>query len=991
MKKNFLLLLMCLLTVHLSFAQNTISVQGKVTDASTGQPLIGAGVMVQGTSTGTQTDATGNFTISAPANGTLSVSYLGYQSMQVPINNRNTVNIQLQVSDTELSQVVVVGYGVQEKRDVTGSIASVKGEELNKQASQNPVSSLQGKVAGVSITNNGQPGASPSVRIRGAGSVLGKVEPLYVVDGTIVSDLSFLNPNDIESMDVLKDASSASIYGVRAANGVILVTTKRGKSGAPRINYNGFVGVKKATNQLEMANAREYATLVNEKLGTEKVNPNAPSTDWYDEVLRTASIHNHQVSVSGGSEKITYSLSGGYLNEEGIIKKNDYERITARLQTDAELSDNVKVGYNAIFYDFESNDAPGSVLYEAFVAPPVLPVFKANGNYGDPADIGLGNFANPRATLDRYNQISNGQRLVSNVFSELKFMNNFTFKTSLGLEYGISESRNYQAKDSLTSVQFANRSLLVKARRKDNQWLWENTLTYSKTFGEHDVTALIGTSAQEIKWERLEGRANDVPFDSESTLFLGLGDPETYGISNTADKERFNSYFGRVNYSFRDRYLLTATLRRDASSKFPKDTRWENFPSVGLGWVVSEEPFMQDLAYLDFMKVRASYGKLGNAGIPTNVAQLTATISPRYTAVFGNPPMPYVGGSIVRTVPNILLWEGVDELDFGLELGFLNNRLTFEADWYRKQTNDALFDVPVLLSGGLQGENIRGNFADFRNTGLELVANWSDDISNDFSYSIGGNVSFNKNEVVGLAGGNTFLLGGSLPIGRYFTTVSRLGDPIGSYYGYDVAGIFQTQQEIDNSAQPGAAPGDFRYRDVNNDNVIDSRDRVLLGNPNPGVIYGINTSVTFKNFDFLLDIQGVGDVDVYNANKGIRFGNENYTKDFFDNRWNGPGTSNSYPSSKLSGSNLDPNSWYVEDGSYIRIRNIQLGYTLQNDFVSKLKMQSVRFYVNAQNPVTWFSYKGFTPEIGGTPISAGIDRNVYPIAATYNFGVNVNF
>ncbi|MBD1396385.1 TonB-dependent receptor [Pontibacter sp. JH31] len=989
MKRNFLLLL-CLLSFHVLLAQD-LNITGTVTDAATGDPLIGASVMVKGTTRGTQTDATGSFSISAPANATLVVNYLGYKRQEFPVNNQTSMRLQLTAGSEQLQEVVVTGYGTQQKRDVTGSISSVKSEEFEKQASQNPVSSLQGKVAGVNITNSGQPGASPSVRIRGAGSVLGKVEPIYVVDGTIVNDLTFLNPNDIESMEVLKDASSASIYGVRAANGVILVTTKRGQEGKPVINYNGFVGVKRATNVLEMANAQEYATLINEKLGTETVDPNQPSTDWYDQILRTATIHNHHVSVSGGSERLSYSFSGGYLNEEGIIQDNVFERITARLQTDAQLTDNIKVGYNAIFSDYESDDVPGSVLLNAFVAPPILRPFRPDGSYGDPADIGLGNFSNPQASLDRFNQISNGQRLVGNTFGEVKFLNDLLFRTSLSLEYGINEFRNYQAQDSLTTVQFSPRSRLTKSRAKENQWLWENTLTYTKTFGDHDVTALLGTSAQEIKSETLSGSASDVPFDSDATLFLNLGDPETFGISNTGDLERYNSYFGRINYSFKQRYLLTATLRRDASSKFPRDTRWDNFPSIGLGWVVTEEPFMQDQTFVDFLKLRASYGKLGNAGIPTGIADLTATIDPRYTAFFGVPPIPYVGGSIVRAVPNTLLWEVVNETNIGVELHFLESRLTLEADWYNKETQDAIFDVPNLGTGGLSSPFVRGNFADFRNRGLEIVANWSDNMSADFSYNIGANVSFNRNEVTGLSAGDTDQPGGSLPIGGYFTNVSRIGSPIGSYYGFEVDGIFQNEQEVANSSQPSAKPGDFRYRDMNGDGVIDNRDKVILGNPNPGMFYGINTSFNFRSFDFLLDIQGVADVDVYNANKGIRVGNENYTKEFFDNRWSGPGTSNSYPSADVSRANLEPNSWFVEDGSYIRIRNVQFGYTLQSDLVNRLKMQRVRFYVNAQNPVTWFSYNGFTPEIGGAPNAAGIDLNVYPLSATYNLGVNVNF
>lgn len=404
MKKNILLLLMCLLSVHLVFAQEMITISGKVTDATSGQPLIGAGVAVMGTSSGTQTDVNGNYTISAPADGTLIADYLGYERRQVPINGQTTINVQLATSAQQLEQVVVVGYGTQEKRDVTGSIASIKGEEIARQSSQNPVSALQGKVAGVTITNSGAPGAAPQIRIRGAGSALGSSDPLYVVDGTFVDNLSFLNPADIASIEILKDASSAAIYGVRAANGVVLVTTKRGKAGEQRVNYNGYVGVQRVTNKLEMADAQQYATLINEKNGSELIRSDFPTTDWFDQILQTAFIHNHQVTASGGSEKVTYSASAGYLNQEGIVKGNDYERITARLQTDFNINDNIKVGYNGIFYNYNSTDIPGDIFYQAFVAPPIIPVRKANGNYGDSFDFNVGNFANPQASLDWYNQ-----------------------------------------------------------------------------------------------------------------------------------------------------------------------------------------------------------------------------------------------------------------------------------------------------------------------------------------------------------------------------------------------------------------------------------------------------------------------------------------------------------------------------------------------------------------------------------------------------------
>jgi TonB-linked SusC/RagA family outer membrane protein len=985
--KKFYLFLFCLLSFQVVLAQD-ITITGSVTDAATGDPLIGASVQVKGTTRGTQTDATGSFTLSAPADATLVVNYLGYERQEFAVNNQTSMNLQMTAGSEQLQEVVVTGYGTQQKRDVTGSISSVRSEEFERQASQNPVASIQGKVAGVTITNTGQPGASPQIRIRGTGSALGSADPLYVVDGTFVDDLTFLNPADIESMEILKDASSAAIYGIRAANGVVLVTTKRGRSGEATVSYNGFVGIQRVTNQLEMTNAREYATLINERNDTELISPNLPSTDWYDQVLRTANIHNHQITASGGTDKITYSASAGYLNQEGIIRGNDYRRITARLQTDFQVSDKIKVGYNGIFYDYNSKDIPGDIFFQSFVAPPIIPVFREDGRYGDHIDFPVGNFANPQASLDWFNQESNGQRLTGNAFGELSFLDGFTFRTSLGLNYGIDEFWNYRSQDSLTTVQFAERSLLTQQRSKTNMWLWENTLTYAKTFGDHDITALLGTSAQEDKSNFFTGSVNDVEFNTEANLYLHLGDPETFNILAGGARSTFASYFGRVNYSFMDRYLLTATLRYDASSNYPRGDRWEYFPSIGLGWRVIEESFMQDQTIFSELKVRASWGRLGNNNIPPNIFRSTVSTDARFGAVRGG--VLYPGWNINTVPPATLFWEVVEEIDLGLEMGFLNNRLTAEIDWYNRQTKDAIFGVTPLGYLGLGGQ-VTGNYATFRNRGLELIANWSDDLSENISYNISANFSRNQNEVTAVAIENAAFFSGNLPVGGYQVSITRVGDPIGSFFGYEVDGIFQNEQEVANSAQPNARPGDFRYRDLDGNNVIDERDKTIIGNPNPGFIYGINTGFRFKSFDLQLDIQGVADVDIYNANRNVRFGNENYDKDFFDNRWTGPGTSNSYPSANLIGGNLDPSDFYVEKGDYIRIRNLQLGYNLPSSVVSSLKMRNLRVYINAQNPVTWFSYNGFSPEVGGPPVSQGIDRNVYPLSATYNFGVNATF
>ncbi|WP_324676285.1 TonB-dependent receptor [Hymenobacter sp. GOD-10R] len=982
-------------------ATQDITVTGKVLDDK-GEGLPGVNVVVKGTTNGTQTGGNGSYTLTAPDQGTLVFSFVGFLSQEVAIGGRATVNVNLAPDTKTLNEVVVVGYGTQQKRDVTGSIASVKGDVLVNQASQNAVSSLQGKVAGVQITNNGQPGSTPQIRVRGTGSIQGSANPLYVVDGTFVDDISFLNQDDIASIEILKDASSAAIYGVRAANGVVLVTTKRGKAGTPRINYNGFVGVQQITNKVKMANASQYATLINERSGAQTLATNLPSTDWFDQISRTASIHNHQLSMSGGSEKITYSVSGSYLKQQGIVKNNDYERITARLQTDYNATDHIKVGYSAIFQNNRSTDVPADVLfYQAFVAPPVLPVFKANGNYGDAADFPLGNFGNPQATLDRYNQKSNGQQLVSNIYASINFLKAFTLRSSLGINYGVAQYRNYQAKDSLTTTQFAQRSFLTSSSTKNSRWLWENTLTYDQAFGDgnHRVTGLLGVSAQRDQNNQFLGTINDVPYYNESSLYLGLGDPTTARIQTPADKYTFASYFGRVNYAFKDRYLLTATLRYDGSSKFSSDNRFGTFPSLGVGWVASDESFISDLGVFDQLKVRGSWGRLGNNNIPSNISVQTVAVgagAPYYTAIFGGTP--YFGGNINSLAQRALDWETTTETDLGLDLGFLENRLTATADFYDRKTSKAIFDIPVPGTAGLQSPTTRGNFASLRNRGVELTATWTNQASEKFSYNVSVNGNYNQNKVLTLGAIGADFPAGNLPVGGVQTSIVRAGLPLGSFLGYVVDGIFQTQDEVNKSAQAGtgAVPGSFRYQDLNGDGVISEADRKIIGNPNPRFNYGVNLGFRYGSFDLALDLQGVAGLEIYNATKGVRYGNENYTQDFFNNRWHGAGTSNSYPSAAIGGTDLNSNTWYVENGDYFRIRNVQVGYSLPKTFVSTLRVQGIRFYANAQNPVTWFKYSGFTPEVGllrGSTgnTSPGVDLNVYPLSATYNLGVNVTF
>ncbi|HMU47905.1 MAG TPA: TonB-dependent receptor [Chitinophagaceae bacterium] len=979
-----------------------LTVSGRVTSA-TGESLVGVSIQVKGTRTGTVTDAGGNYSITVPNDATLVFSAVGYETQEVAVAGQTTINITMQPAVKVQEQVIVVGYGTQRKVDVTGSIGQIKGDEIAKQASINPISALQGKLAGVQITNSGAPGASPQIRIRGLGTVYGSATPLYVVDGVWYDDIAFLNPADIETINVLKDASSEAIYGVRAANGVVLITTKKGR-GKARVNYSGYVGVQRVTNQVEMANGTEYATLINEM---NQINNNAApfanpesfgvATNWFDVVLRPAMITNHHISMGGSADKSTYNFSLGYLNQEGIVERHNYSRVTARLQNDFQVTDFLKVGYTSIFQGSVEKNSPGNVIYKAFTAAPVVPVYYDDGTYGDPGDFPIGSATNnPKAQLDFLNNKTKTYRLTGNVYGEFRLAKGLSFRTSFGGELGQGDFRNYNPVYKANSVQLNTISKLSITKSETRNWIFENTLTYDKSFGDHKFKFLVGQSAQQYKSYFVSGTADNVPYSSEADLYIALGSNNTTNprtISDGGDKATYSSYFGRVNYSFMNRYLLTASIRADGSSKFVGDQRWGYFPSVGAGWVISDEHFMDNQHIFNNLKLRGSWGIVGNASVPPNLSVLTVNRGGGLTALYGQPGVPAQGASITTVVPPVIFWEKGIGADIGIEGAVLNNRLNFEIDWYNRKTQDAIFDIPILGSVGLSTSSIRGNQADFQNSGLEFSLGWKDKIGSEFNYSINGNLSVNNNKVLSVVtGDNPIYAGGAAATGGQLSTRTVKGQPIGQFYGLMVVGVFQTDAEAASSGQSGAKRGDFHYADMNKDGTIDAKDRVVLGNPNPKYSYGLNTNFDYKNFDFTLDLQGVAGVKIYNANKGLRYGSENFSKDFYDNRWHGEGTSTTYPSANVGGGqNYYPNSWFVEDGSYLRIRNIQLGYTIPNSIISRWKVERIRFYVNAQNALNFFKYNGFTPEVGGGPTNGGIDNGIYPLSATYNFGVNVTF
>ncbi|RFZ92127.1 TonB-dependent receptor [Mucilaginibacter conchicola] len=994
------------------FAQN-VTVRGKVTDAKTGETLVGVTVAVKGTTTGAQTDANGAFSLSVASNATLTISYLGYTTADIPVSGRTDINVTLQSATNELQGVVVIGYGTQRKVDVTGSIATVKGADVSKQASTNAVSGLQGKVAGVQITNNAAPGKSPDITIRGLGTIYGNTKPLFVVDGVWYDNIDFLNPQDIESFSLLKDASSTAIYGIRAANGVVLITTKRGVKGKPVINYNGYAGFQAVTNQVKMANGTQYATAVNEL--TDLINATTPNdppkahifanpsqygegTNWYNEILRKAAMTNHQLDLSGGTDAYTYNYSVGYLDQDGIVKGNNYQRYTAHLSNDFKFGKAFKVGFTASGVSDKSKDAAADIYHQMFAAAPVIGVRGPGASYVDPNGLGLGdgNNFNPMATVDYYNQVTKNHRFTYSAYGEVSFLKHFKFKTSFGGDISQLEVRNYTPKYRATFKQFSDKTNLNLDHTEVRNWIWENTLTYDLQAGDNRLTALLGYSMLQNRTYQLNGAADNVPYVASGSMYSSFPDGSNPVYIRTPTSQIYNramSQFARINYSFKDRYLLNASIRRDGASQFYGDKTYGYFPSVGAGWVITNEDFMKDQKVFSNLKLRGSWGQVGNSGVPINPSVQVIASDPFLTAIFGNPPTAYPGASINTVVPPTILWEKTQSSDFGIEGGLFDNKLTFEADYYNRKTIAAIFAIPVAGSLGTVNSSLIGNQANISNKGFEFLVGWKDKTAGGFTYSINANLGINTNKVLDVrTGSNPIYQGGDGIANGALATRTIVGQPIGQFYGYKVTGIFQNAAQVTAGAQPNAHPGDFIYQDTNGDGKIDGNDRVALGSPLPKYTFGLNTSFTYKSFDLALDFQGVADVSVYNANLAYRFGNENFTQDFFLNRWHGEGTSNTYPSVNLGTTdNAKPNSFYVESGSYIRLRNAQLGYTLPSEPLKRFGISKLRFYANAQNAINIFGYKGFSPEIGGAVGGRGIDANVYPLYAIYNFGVNVTF
>lgn len=1016
MYKKILILLLFSFSA-ISFAQN-VDVKGTITEGSSGQPLPGVNILIKNTSRGATTDFDGIFTINeVPINSVLVISYLGYVSQEITVVNSDPINIVLQEDTETLNEVVVIGYGSQTKKEVTGAVSTVSSETLSELAPVKVEQALQGTVSGVNVTTqSGAPGAGLDIRIRGI-STNGTNGPAVFIDG-YQGDLSLLNPNDIETITVLKDAQAA-IYGTIGANGVILITTKTGsKNSKTKVAFNTYVGFQETTRKLPLLNATEYALILNESYAAAGQNlpyPNVSGlgvgTDWQDEVFNASvPIVNHDFSVSGGSEKLAYTISGSHLYQQGIIapKKTDFRRNTARLSLRGDISDKIKFSSNVIYTyldrDSVNDFGLGSVLFNALNAPPTLSAYDQNGDFSlVPNTAGLGiEIINPLAQIENTFNDFDLRKLNGSFSVDYQPTDQLTFTSRIGFNTTEQKGKSFaKIVDYGGKVFDVTRSSVSQNSENFNDYTLDLFANYKDTFFEdHNVTATLGTTIYKTFGSGLFATGYDVPNNdwayADISLATGTGADGVRDVSSYAFDERRMSVFGRLQYDYKGKYLLSAMLRRDMSTKFGPNNRVAYFPSATAGWVVSDEEFLNDSSLINFLKLRVSYGVLGNDQIPNNgyVGQLNGEATYVFDGILTN-------GVAIGQLPNPdLQWEEAKKFDVGLDFRILDNKIDVTTDYFiNKRDNLLISNIPVSGIAGVYapgGSSPTINAGGVENRGFEFAINYKDDLSENLKLSVSYNLTTLTNEVTEVNNSTGFIEGGTFGVGQPAISRMEVGQPIGYFYGYKTDGIFQNQAEVD--AHPSqlplganASPGDLRYVDVNNDGVIDTDDRTNLGDPIPDVTMGLNLTLNWKNLDFTAyAFASIGNDMVRNYERTLTDVNQlNYVLD----RWTGEGTSNTVPRvTTAATTNNVFSDYFVEDASYLRLQNVQLGYNLPADVIESMGFTKVRLYCGVNNLVTLTKYRGYDPgATSGAPIGGGIDFGFYPIPRTYLFGLNLNF
>lgn len=1018
------------------------TISGVVKSATDGEPLIGVSVLVKETSTGAITDMDGKYSLTALTGNTLVFSYIGYKEQEIKVGNSSVINVSLEENNAVLDEVVVIGYGVQKKKLVTGATVQVKGENIAKLNTTNPLQAMQGQTPGVNIAStSGQPGADMKVTIRGLGTV-GNSQPLYLIDG-VGGDISTLNPADIESVDVLKDAASAAIYGAQAANGVVLITTKQGREGKATVSFDAYYGVQNVTRKMQMLNAEQYETIMDEQAlnsgsaafdwnsfnSIYDAGGNLINTNWIDSMFKDdAKTESYTLGITGGSAISTFALSLGYMDQEGIVGGKDvsnYERYNFRINSEHKLFKNLlKVGEQVSFvYKKNQGISVGNqynnTLRAAFITSPLSPIYSDNGYngspYNDTSDSDWYNAdGNPYGIMMTTTNNENKNATFSgNVFAELQPIKNLTIKTVFGAVYGSSEYRSFTPLYRFSIYSY--NTTRTKASQNMNTSLgmtWTNTASYDWKLNDHSFNALLGMEVYRYEGTYVGAETGILKegFDDWDHAYVDNGTATTQDDGMKAsgyphDKARTVSYFGRLGWNWKETYMVNATLRCDGSSKFSRGNRYGWFPSISAGWTITNEPFMNKTHdWLDFLKLRASWGQVGNQNIDNY--QYTAPIKSDHTYyIFGTQygaqaQSSYWGAYPSRLANANIKWETSEQTNIGVDARFVNGRLGVNADFYLKKTKNWLVEAPILATAGTGAPYINGG--DVKNTGFELAFSWNDQIGKDFHYNIGVNGAYNKNDVGniptedGIIHGSTNQLYDNTP--EFYRAEN--GHPIGYFWGYKTCGIFQNQTEIDDWIKAGngvlqsdVKPGDVKYVDVDHNGAINDEDKVDLGCGMPDLTYGFNLSFNYKGLDFSLTANGMIGNKIVQSYRNHSNKQANYTTAILD-RWTGEGTSNRIPRVTETNVNWQFSDLYIQDGDFLRISNITLGYDFAKLLKSKIISQA-RLYAQVQNAFTFTKYDGMDPEIGYGPESkgwvSGVDLGYYPRPRTILIGVNLKF
>lgn len=1044
LKHIWLMMLLCLLPLGGVVHAQNITVTGTVTDAI--GPVIGASVIQKGTTNGAVTDVDGTYSLSVPSNAVLTISCIGYTTREIRLEGQSIVNVFLEEDTEMLSEVVVVGYGQMKRADLTGAVASVGDEAISKAVVTSIDQVLQGRAAGVQIqANSGTPGASTSIRIRGINSLNATNQPIFVIDGVVIDSatddetsnpLSTINPSDIETMDVLKDASAAAIYGSRASNGVIMITTKKGKSGHATVTYDGYFGVQEMAKQLEMLNLREYAELHNVRAGLGIVQQSSSfvrpdllgdGTNWQNELFRKALMHNHSLSVTGGNGKTTYAFSGGYLDQEGIALGSEFDRLSLRSNIDTQIKEWLRGGVNFSFAQSKQKvGTDNNTIISALIQQPTVAVTAPDGSFDGPEDVWMPE--NPVGLASIRTNENEKINFRFNAYLEAMLLDGLTFKTELSTDWNFNSYYYYQP-----DYQFGVKKLDTRTSKwtktQTKYWSWRNILTYNKTFAEkHNINIMAGQEMSYSKWETQVGTATG--FLSNSTPDLSAGDVTTSTTTGSRVSNSIASFFGRAFYSYDDRYLLTATIRRDGSSKFAAGNKWGWFPSASLAWRISEESWLENVEDITNLKLRAGWGSTGNQ----NVSDFA------YMSLLSYKTTPWGTGVLTGNTANPeLTWETTDSYNVGLDLALFENRIEFIADVYYKKTRNLLLQLPLPAFLGSSGpgaaSNPWGNVGSLENKGIELTLNTVNVSKGDFYWGSNFIFSLNRNKVLALDTANSAIEKTYQPSSNNFiVTKTAVGQPIGQFWGYKVIGRFDQatdfyyrddQGNVKQVALPegntisesGTWIGDYRYADLSGDGVINNEDMTYIGNPEPKFTYGIGNSFSWKGFDLNIFFNGSYGNQALNltryriedprVNNNVLKSALNYARvevidpalpdnDYRNLRVVNP-ESTSMPALQATDANANftrISDLLIEDASYIRLQNVSFGYTFPSKWMKKAKISTLRLYANIQNVYTWSKYKGLDPEIGamwGDALMTGVDYGRYPSPRIYTMGVNISF